>query len=153
MTEAFANLRFQRRPSPVLPEHRPLFKIAQIVLVLHLASRAGRSSLARLHLFNWALKTPERGARLIKAVKTKKLDVSAWGFDPALAIALRYACAEGLIVLSKGGYELTDMGLLFARSIIEDQSMLNTEKELLKNTGKGITETMVDIVAKGWEAE
>ncbi|MDH0334928.1 hypothetical protein [Metapseudomonas otitidis] len=153
MTEAVANLRFQRRPSPVLPEHRPLYKIAQIALVLHLASRAGRSSLARLHLFNWAFKAPERAARLIKAVKTKKLDVSAWGFDPALAIALRYACAEGLIVLSNGGYELTDMGLLFARSIIEDQLMLDTEKEFLKNTGKGITETMVDIVAKGWEAE
>ena len=45
------------------------------------------------------------------------------------------------------------MGLLFARSIIEDQLMLDTEKEFLKNTGKGITETMVDIVAKGWEAE
>lgn len=153
MTEKFANLRFHRRPSPVLPEHRPLFKIAQIILVLHLASRSGRSSLTRLHLFNWAFKVKERRERLIKAVKTKKLDVSAWGFDPALAIALRYACAEELVILSNGGYELTDLGLLFARAIIEEQPMLETEKELLRNTGKGITEAMVDIVAKGWEAE
>src|SRR5687768_14129599 len=109
MNEAHAHLLFQPRPAPVLPEHRPLYKIAQVLLVLHLASRAGKSSLTRLHLFNWAMKSADRGGRLSHAARTKELSVTAWGFDPALAIALRYASAEGLIVTSASGYELTEM--------------------------------------------
>src|SRR3546814_3539930 len=50
-------LRFERRPSPVLAEHRPMYKIGQVLLILFLASRGGRSSLPRLQLFNWAMKS------------------------------------------------------------------------------------------------
>ena len=153
MTEAHTHLRFQRRPAPVLPEHRPLYKIAQVLLVLHLASRAGKSSLTRLHLFNWALKAQDRGGRLSEAARTKSLNVTAWGFDPALAIALRYACAEGLITALRGGYELTDLGRIFAGSILDEPDALTDEKELLKNVGKNISESMVDAVAKGWETK
>lgn len=149
MTEP-QRLKFQRRPSPVLPEHRPLYKIAQLVLILSLASRGGRSSLARLHLFNWAFKSKDRGARLSQAVRTKSLNVAAWGFDPALAIALRYAAAEGLVSAGGSGYQLTDTGQIFARSIEEAPEVLVTEKAMLTEVGKGITEKMVDAVAKGW---
>lgn len=146
-------LRFHRRPTPVLPEHRPMYKIAQLILVLHLASRAGKSSLTKLHLFNWAFKAQERGQRLSQAARSKSLNVPAWGFDPALAIALRYATAEGLVVTASGGYELSDMGKIFAESIMEKSGVLEPEKELLKETGKNISESMVDEVAKGWEAK
>jgi hypothetical protein len=149
MTE-LQHLKFERRPSPVLPEHRPLYKIAQLVLVLSLASRAGKSSLARLHLFNWAFKSADRGKRLSQAVRTKSLSVTAWGFDPALAIALRYAAAERLVTVSGSGYQLTDLGQIFAKSIVETRQVLEPEKALLTDVGKGITEKMVDTVAKGW---
>lgn len=150
MTEA-QHLKFQRRPSPVLPEHRPLYKIAQLVLILSLASRGGKSSLARLHLFNWAFKSGDRGERLSHAVRAKSLNVTAWGFDPALAIALRYAVAEGLVSVNGSGYQLTDVGKIFAKSIGDDPEVLWAEKTLLTEVGKGITEKMVDAVAKGWE--
>lgn len=153
MNEALSHLLFQRRPAPVLPEHRPLYKIAQVLLVLHIASRAGKSSLTRLHLFNWALKSPSRGERLSQAARTKSLNVTAWGFDPALAIALRYACAEGLINSLSGGYELTDLGRIFAGSIMGEPNALSAEKDLLRNVGKNISEGMVDAVAKGWETK
>lgn len=149
MTEA-QHMKFQRRPSPVLPDHRPLYKIAQLVLVLSLASRGAKSSLARLHLFNWAFKAEERGERLSQAVRTKTLNVTAWGFDPALAIALRYASAEGLVSVTGGGYQLTDTGQIFAKSVAEDPGVLEAEKRLLAEVGKGITEKMVEAVAKGW---
>ena len=151
MTEALTHLRFERRPAPVLPEHRPLYKIAQVVLVLHLSSRAGKSSLTKLHLFNWALKSAERRQRLSQAARTKSLNVTAWGFDPALAIALRYACAEEMIAAISSGYELTGRGQTFANSIMDDPDLLIEEKTLLKDVGKNINEGMVDVVAKGWE--
>lgn len=152
MTEAVVRLKFQRRPAPVMAEHRPLYKICQVLLVLHLASRGSKSSLLRLHLFNWALKRSDRGRQLKLASDTKVLNVAAWGFDPALAIALRYAIAEKLIRAVPTGYELTDTGKLLAVDVAKDQVVFGTEKTLLLAVGKNITEAMVDSVAKGWEA-
>lgn len=151
MTDALNHLRFERRPAPVLPEHRPLYKIAQVILVLHLGCRAGKSSLTKLHLFNWALKSTERRQRLSQAARTKNLNVTAWGFDPALAIALRYACAEELIATTSSGYELTGRGQTFASLIMDHPDVMIEEKTLLGDVGKNITENMVDVVAKGWE--
>lgn len=153
MTKSHSNLRFNRRPSSVLPEHRPLYKIAQLILVLHISSRSNKSSLARLHLFNWAFKTKDRRDRLSQSARSKSLNVTAWGFDPALAIALRYALAEGLVRTAQKGYEITDTGEIFARSIMEDPDVLKVEKEMLEAVGKSITETMVEAVAKGWDAK
>ncbi|MBB1519787.1 hypothetical protein [Aquipseudomonas guryensis] len=147
------NLIFQQRPTPVLPEHRPLYKISQILLILFLASRGNRSSLARLHLFNWALKSPDRTARLSAAARSKSLNISAWGFDPALAIAINFACAEELISTSGGGYDLTDKGEALAKEITRDPHTLPGEKEALITIGKGITEGMVEAIAKGWDSK
>lgn len=80
MTEAAVDasprLRFVRRPSPVLVEHRPLYKITQLLLVLQMSSRGGKSTLPRLHLFNWALKSTDRIQKLVDAAKAKKLNES-----------------------------------------------------------------------------
>lgn len=136
----------------MLPEHRPLYKIAQVTLILHLGSRGAKSSLPRLHLFNWAFKLPERAARLSQDARLKSLTVSAWGFDPALAIALRYARAERLVSTTTGGYALEELGVLFAKSVLAEVDALVVEKELLKSVGKNITEGMVESVAKEWGA-
>ena len=101
-------LRFVRRPSPVLVEHRPLYKITQLLLVLHMSSRGGKSTLPRLHLFNWALKSTDRIQKLLDAAKAKVLHMTAWGFDPALAIAIRFAVAESLVEATSTGYQLTE---------------------------------------------
>lgn len=151
MTDTISALRFLRKPSPVLPEHRPLYKIGQILLILYLSSRGGKSNLPRLHLFNWALKSKERSDQLIKAAAERQLQVRAWGFDPALAIAMRYAIAEGLIRESSASYELTENGTMFAKAIIKQPDVFATEKDILEHIGKGITQEMVENVAKGWE--
>jgi hypothetical protein len=153
MTELSTHLRFERRPSYVLPEHRPLYKISQVLLILHLASREGKSTLPRLHLFNWALKSSARHKLLESAAEQKSLSVPAWGFDPALAIAVRFAIAEGLIQENKTGYEITETGLIFVQKIIENESILVSEKSLIEKIGKRITEKMVDVTARGWETE
>ncbi|MDY6946987.1 MAG: hypothetical protein SXG53_14820 [Pseudomonadota bacterium] len=153
MIDSRTALRFERRPAPVMAEHRPLYKIGQILLVLRLASRAGKSSTARLHLFNWALKRNDRSKKLKEAAEGGELRVTAWGFDPALAIALRFASAERLLRSVTNGYELTDQGEIFADDIVRDNELLGAERTLLVAIGKRITETMVEAVAKGWEAQ
>lgn len=153
MTDAVASLKFTRRPAPVFPEHRPLYKIGQLVLMLFLACNGAKSSLAKLHLLNWALKDERRWEYLFSAVESKVLKVPSWGFDPTLAIALRFALGERLLDETKAGYKLTDDGRAFAKELLDDPEMFGDEKRLLQRVGKKITEEMVDVVAKGWEAE
>ena len=157
MTEAIVaepqNLRFVRRPSPVLVEHRPLYKITQLLLVLQMSSRGGKSTLPRLHLFNWALKSTDRIQKLVDAANAKVLNMTAWGFDPALAIAIRFAVAEGLVEAISTGYQLTEKGRAFIAEVLKDAKVFPPERKLLTQIGKDITEGMVEKVAKGWESK
>lgn len=145
-------LRFERRPSPVLVEHRPVYKISQLLLVLHISSRGGKSTLPRLHLFNWALKRTDRIRKLVDAAKAKVLQITAWGFDPALAIAIRFAVAEDLVQSTSTGYQLSEKGRNFIVEVLKDPDLFASERTLLTEIGKDITEAMVDKVAKGWES-
>ena len=146
-------LRFERRPSPVLAEHRPMYKIGQVLLILSLASRGGRSSLPRLQLFNWAMKSAKRQQQLILAVGEKVLQVPAWGFDPALAIAVRLAIAEDLVAENSTGYVISTAGELFVKEILKDTDLFGRERSFLSAVGKGLTEGRVEATASGWEAK
>lgn len=151
--EERGRLRFERRPSPVLAEHRPMYKIGQILLILHLASRGGKSSLPRLQLFNWAMKSTKRQKLLALAVGKKVLQVPAWGFDPALAIAVRLAIAEGLVFEKPTGYVISHAGELFVNEILKDAELFGRERSFLNSIGKGLTEAMVEATASGWEVK
>lgn len=146
-----SGLRFTIKPTPVFPEHRPLYKIAQLVLILKVSSRGSKSSLARLQLFNWALKKKERGQLLADAAGSGELNVSGWGFDPAVPIALRFAIADGLIEDVSIGYCLTTDGESFAHAVTS-AGLLTDDLALLQQISKKITEGMVTDVAKKWEA-
>ncbi|QDE39817.1 hypothetical protein FIV34_11660 [Luteibacter pinisoli] len=138
---------------PVLVEHRPLYKMAEVVLTLYLACHRGKSSLLRLHLFNWALKLPERVEALSQAARQKKLNLAVWGFDPALAVALRYLEGSELISEANGKFALEAEGQAFAKAIMADESLMRIVKRDLGAVGKGITEDMVSAVSKEWKAQ
>ena len=78
--------------------------------------------------------------------------MTAWGFDPALAIAIRFAVAENLIKATSTGYQLTEKGRGFITEVLEDADAFAPEHELLMQIDKDITEGMVEKVAKGWES-
>lgn len=145
------SLRFTIKPAPVFAEHRPLYKIAQLLLILLISSRGSRSSLARLQLFNWAFKKKERCQLLEEAAGDGQLNTSGWGFDPAVPIALRFAVADGLIDDVATGYVLTTDGERFARAVMA-AGLLASEQEILHKVAKKITEGVVNDVAKRWEA-
>ena len=145
-------LKFERRPSPVLAEHRPLYKIGQLLLVFLIASTQNKSSLARLQLFNWAMKSSDRRSLLIKAANNRKLAVTAWGFDPTLAVALRIGISEELIIENSTGYELAGNGRAFIEEIMLDDESFTQEREFLSAVGRKISEKMVEETAKGWDA-
>lgn len=146
-----AKIKFTKRPSPVLAEHRPMYKIAQALLIIETCGWGKKCSLIKLHLLNWALKTQSRMDLLHRSVTSKSLFSPIWGFDPALAIALQLAVEEGLLVIDGSSIGLTDKGSELLSDINKDKSVLESEKKALKTIGKGITEAMVSSAAKGWE--
>ena len=144
-------MKFIQRPAPVFVEHRPIYKIGQILLILYLSSRGFKSSLTRLQLFNWLIKERVRKDKVILSIKNNKLDVYAWGFDPALTIALRYAIAEKLIDEDVDSFKLTNKGVEYCMRILEDETLFEEEKTFLQIVKKSITEKIVDSATKGWK--
>ena len=89
---------------------------------------------------------------LLKAAASGTLRVPAWGFDPVLAIAVRYAIAERLVKESTTGYQITEPGEMLVREIIKDNEQFSSDRTFLEKIGKKITGAMVDAAANGWEA-
>lgn len=143
-------LTFNRRPMPLMAEHRPVYKITQLLLILYLSSRGNKSSLIRLHLFSWVLKDDQRKRMLLESSSDGQMLFSVWGVDPAVNISLQYAEAEGLINKSGASYKLTEVGMKYIEGIDEGLAFKG-DYCFLKSLGKKITEGMVENIVKGWE--
>jgi len=87
----------------------------------------------------------------LDAASTKQLTVPAWGFDPVLAIGIRFAIAEGLIRETGKGYEIVETGEIFLKELLKDSDLFAAERKFLSSVGKDVTEAMVEAAAKSWE--
>lgn len=143
------SLAFTVRPSVVIPDHRPLYKIVQILLVLYLASYGKKSSMVRLQMFNWALKSSARRDKLAAAAQSGELDFPAWGFDPALDTAIALAKADGLLETTTTGVKLTERGAQFCASAARE-GVYDDERALLSKLKTSITEKMVQTIVNRW---
>ena len=56
---------FTERKTPLYPSYRPMYKVAQILLILHYNGFAGKASLLKLHLITWAFKSIENRQTLL----------------------------------------------------------------------------------------
>ncbi|OBR53108.1 hypothetical protein [Paraburkholderia tropica] len=142
-------LAFTVRPSVVIPDHRPLYKIVQVLLVLHLASYGKKSSMVRLQMFNWALKSNARRDKLAVAAQTGELDFPAWGFDPALDTAVALGKADGLLEATTTGVKLTEKGAQLCISATEEE-LYDDDRALLSKLKTSITEKMVQTIVNRW---
>ncbi len=144
---------FSRKPIPVPPEYRPLYKIAQIVLALKLSCKKHKASLLQLHLFSWALKNQENSDSVLAHVRNpQEIPIDVWNLEPAINRALYFAVAEKLIeiALPKGDYLLTEKGHTFANLLLNDNSVLKSEKYFFALVKSSITNTLVENIAKKW---
>ncbi len=148
-----SQLKFTLRSSPVLAEHRTVYKIAQVLLILHYCCRSSHASLPKLQLFNWGLKSDTRKLILLNAAQNNNLDIPTWGFDPLLTIAVNFAIADNLISTTSTGYQITEKGSIYANAILEDIEIMQKDKTMLKSIGKGITESMIETITKSWTSQ
>lgn len=145
-----SKLSFTRKPMPILPDHRPMYKLTIILLILYLSSRSYKSSLIRLHLLNWVLKDEKRKSKLLFCAKEKFLDFKVWGIDPALNISLEIAQYEGLIEKSNLSFKLTDKGIQYITEVVK-QDIFQSTIDYLKCLGKSITEKMINEIIGAWK--
>ena len=145
-----SKLTFQRKPMPLMAEHRPIYKITQLLLVLYLSSRGKKSSLIRLHLFSWVLKDEIRKKMLFESANQNQILFGVWGVDPAVNISLQYAEAEGLIIKSGLSYKLTQDGIKYV-SEIDSEIAFKDDYFFLQSIGSKITEGMVENIIREWE--
>lgn len=148
-----SKLIFHRKKTAVIPELRPMYKVAKLLLILRLCCAGGKASLLKLHLFNWAMLEPQRLKALQLSAEKKELLLGIWGIDPSLNMALGYATSEGLLVRTKNGaYELTAKSerFILGSKLVE---LFSSEAHELKSIAKKITEKMVIQAEKRWKNE
>jgi hypothetical protein len=147
---------FEKRPIPIPADYRPMYKIGQIVLILRLVCRSEKSTLLKLHLFSWALSTPENTAKLREHIQSNfQTEFAVWGIDPALNRALQFAIAEGISEVVAGkNYKLTEKGFRLFEMIKADEDLFTTEKAFLNEVGKNkITDTRIQSMSNQWKLD
>jgi len=144
---------FSKKPIPLPAEYRPLYKIAQILLVLKISCRSSKGSLLKLHLFSWAMKSENNMQVTLNFVQEKgKQDFKIWSMEPSLNRALHYATAQGFYQQKNGKYELTETGESFINSIEDLDQVFKNEKLFLQQIGKSMSESKINALAKEWSS-
>src|ERR1700722_6874441 len=138
------SFRFTRRPMAIAAELRPDWKMAALLLILQLSSRGGKSSLRRLHILNWALRSPKNRAEFERVREHQQpLFSFQFRFEPALGRAIDMAAAEKYVEWVNGkSLQITAKGKRWLGEITKDESVMYQEREFLKRIGKDVTEAI-----------
>jgi hypothetical protein len=141
---------FTRRKLPVSPEYRPVTKVAQIVLILFMASRGKSANLLKFQLLNWAFKLPEREKILLELIQDPLITPPFISMDPSVNRALQFSVADKLITFghTTGKFTLSSKGEEFAKAIVKEADVLTSERNLLKKVGLNITDKVILILFK-----
>ena len=144
------SFRFTRRPMAIAAELRPDWKIASLLLILTLSSRGGKSSIRRLHILNWALRSAKNRAEFEQVREHQQpLFSFQFRFEPALGRAITIAVAEKLVDWVGGTrLQMTVKGKRWVTDILGDERVMMEEREFLNRIGKNITETLATEMIK-----
>jgi hypothetical protein len=141
---------FRERPEPIPADMRPLWRLALVLLALHVGSRGGKSCLLRLHLLNWALQDRRNFEVLLRALSNSGSPGDVlFRVEPALNRVVDIALGERLVERVSGDrIRLTRTGVVAARAIMEREGLMVLQKELLAKLGKSLTEQTVDRLSR-----
>lgn len=153
---ALRRFSFQRRPTPVPGDLRVAWRVALILLMLG-SSRSNRASLAKLHILNDAVRSDQHG-RLKAALAGAHRDLP-WSFrvEPAFARAIDFVVGERLAIWTKAtgraALQLTKVGVKAVEAVMGLQDALVTERAIVSDLAKAITEaTVATLLGEGRRA-
>lgn len=137
---------FRRRPIDIPGDMRPAWRISFLVLMLSQCCRGRKSSVRRLHVFNWCNRSAESGNLLQRAIRERiepgKVLVR---IEPSLARAVDLGVGAGLLTREgKDGVKLSPQGIELAGEIMADEKVFVREKEWAAALGQLVTEKFVE---------
>lgn len=133
---------FRKRPVPLNSQSRIIWGISVLALILYICSRGKKSSITRLHILNWAVRSSENKSKMIELLENRIAPSAIFiKYDPGFNRAIEYAIAEGLVeVQGKARVLLLNKGSQLAREIIEDSECFEETRIFLQNKGSLLTE-------------
>lgn len=141
---------FHDRPTPLQPQLRVIWGLAILVLILEVCSRSRRSSISRLHILNWAVRSSENRQYMIELLEDRLSPLATLvRYDPGFNRAIEYALAEGLVEMKNNGrIVLEQNGRNLAQEILALKDCLSEEKKFLKEMGSAVTEELAKSLLK-----
>ena len=139
---------FQRRPISLPGDLRPTWRIGLLTILMVQCCRQQRSSLTRLHVLSWAVRSEENYEDMLALIAGDlSPDALIVRFDPAVNRAIDFAIGEKLMARVDGSrIELTASGKNFAKEIFDDINVYSTEKSLAASLKQKVSETLVDSI-------
>lgn len=139
---------FHSQPTPIQPQLRVVWGLSILVLILRICSRSNRSSIPRLHVLNWAVRSSRNQGKLIEALENSSSPIGVLiRHDPGFNRAIEYAIAEAIVepVGSRDNLriQLLEKGNQFANDILELSDCLEEEKNFLRERGSAVNESFV----------
>jgi hypothetical protein len=119
-----------------------------VALLMLAGSRARRASLAKLHVMNYAVRSPRARDQLTRILDGTEPPLN-WQMrvEPAFGRAIDFMVGEHFAVWSRvagrTGLELTDSGAKAVLTITRTGGVLADEKPLLTDLGRRLTEQFV----------
>lgn len=142
-------IHFIQKSIDIPAEYRPMYQIALVIMVLRYCSRNNSATLLKLHLFLWCFHS-EENMEIIKDLINNKYQTKTpyWCIDPALNRALKYAVADGFIIMESTSnknsqYRLTKRGMDFFQIIESDKELFYQEKEFLLKVGYKLSDSKI----------
>lgn len=144
---------FRRRPVAIPGDLRPGWRIGLLVLLLNRCCRSGRTSLTRLHVLSWGIRTKESRRALLAAVEgTLTPDSLIVRFEPFLNRAVDFAIGEELVRRLGGSrIELTSNGKKLAEELAKIETAFVVENQFMETIRHKVTETLVNRMFGGRE--
>ena len=126
-----------------------MWRVALVVLLLKQACRGNSSSLRKLHVLDWAVRSKHGRERIVAFLNGSRPALfSPVRFDPALLRALQFARAEKLVNAKRENIILTQKGINFAEEIEKNSDIFSKEKMILGDMGKKFTEKSAEAFMK-----
>ncbi len=136
---------FRDRGTAIPADRRPTWRIALVCLLLSKCSRSRKSSMARLHILDWAIRNSDGRKQLLAFLKGEAADRSVIvRYDPALLRAVNFAIAEGYLKIKGKSVVLDTAGITFAEELNATTDVFVDERVFLEELGQKFLEQHIN---------
>jgi hypothetical protein len=150
-------IKIDKKPFSINSNARILYKIIQILLILHLTGRGKNktTSILKIHLLVWVLQVNIRKDNLLNSKEHDyQLSIGIWSIDRNTNEALTYLVEDGLCKIDgkeKKNYSITENGKNLIQKIIKDETVFISTIEFLNSIGNSLNEKNVKTLQELWE--